>query len=391
MRPERMSFGIFMAPFHRVGDNPNLAIRRDIELIEWLDYLDYDEAWIGEHHSGGWETIADPALIIAVAAEKTRHIRLGAGVASLPYHHPLMLADRYVQLDHMTRGRSMLGVGPGALTSDAHMLGIDPLTQRPRMEEALDVIVRLLHGERLTYKADWFEINDARLQLLPYSRPCFPLAVASQTSPVGMVTAGRYGIGVLSLGAQMLGGKEALKGHWQIAVDEAAKHGREMRREDWKIVIRVHVAETREQAIRDVEGGRIYEDIHYWHGTLNRPRERLVDEAIARDLVIVGSPEDAIAAIERLLEASGGFGGLLFQVHEWANREATWRSYELFARWVAPHFQHILEPVADSNRYVAGNKSTIFAPSNAAIAKAFTDAGREMPEAVARNAGLRVG
>ncbi len=140
----RMDFGIFMAPFHRVGENPSLAIHRDLELVEWLDQLGYDEAWIGEHHSAGWELIASPEVFIAAAAERTRNIRLGTGVVSLPYHHPLMVVDRMIQLDHMTRGRAMMGVGPGALSSDATMMGIDPLTQRERMDQSLGAIMALL-------------------------------------------------------------------------------------------------------------------------------------------------------------------------------------------------------------------------------------------------------
>src|SRR5438876_2973506 len=177
MAHKGMTFGIFLAPFHRVGENPTLALARDMELIEWMDYLGYDEVWIGEHHSAGWELIASPEVFIAAAAERTRHIRLGSGVTSLPYHHPLMVADRMVQLDHMTRGRAMLGVGPGALTSDAYMMGIEPTTQRRRMDEALGAIIALLNGETVTMKTDWFELNKARLQLLPYSNPCFPIAV----------------------------------------------------------------------------------------------------------------------------------------------------------------------------------------------------------------------
>src|SRR5579875_2558979 len=141
MRKRGMRFGIFLAPFHRLGDNPTLAMQRDLELIEFLDRLGYDEAWIGEHHSAGWEVIASPELIIAAAAERTKHIRLGTGVTSLPSHQPFLVAQRFVQLDHMTRGRAMLGCGPGALTSDAYMLGIDAVTQRPRMMEALDAIM----------------------------------------------------------------------------------------------------------------------------------------------------------------------------------------------------------------------------------------------------------
>ena len=163
MAHKGLIFGIFLAPFHRAGDNPTLGIRRDIELIEWLDQLGYDEAWIGEHHSAGWETIASPELIIAAAAERTKHIRLGSGVTSLPYHHPFMVAQRFTQLDHMTRGRAMLGCGPGALVSDAYMLAIDAATQRRRMDESLDAITKLLRMDGgVTMKTDWFEMRDAR-------------------------------------------------------------------------------------------------------------------------------------------------------------------------------------------------------------------------------------
>ena len=206
-----LTFGIFLAPFHRLGENPTLAMDRDVELIQWLDHLGYDEAWIGEHHSAGWELIASPELIIAAAAEKTKHIKLGSGVTSLPYHHPFLVAQRWVQLDHMTRGRAMLGCGPGALTSDAYMLGIEPSTQRPRMLQSMDAIMRLLKMEdRVTIKTDWFEMNDAKLHLAPYSDPHFEIAVASTITPFGMIAAGTHGVGVLSIGAGLPGGPEAL-------------------------------------------------------------------------------------------------------------------------------------------------------------------------------------
>ena len=147
MSETRMKFGVFMAPFHRLGENPTLALERDMETLEWLDRLDYDEAWIGEHHSAGWELIASPEIFIGAAIQRTKHIRLGSGVTSLPYHHPFLVAQRFVQLDHMSRGRTMLGCGPGALVSDAYMMGIEPVTQRPRMDEALDAIMALLKCE----------------------------------------------------------------------------------------------------------------------------------------------------------------------------------------------------------------------------------------------------
>ena len=205
-----------MAPFHPVGQNPTLAIERDLDLIVAMDRLGFDEAWIGEHHSAGFEIIASPEVFIGVAAERTKHIKLGTGVSSLPYHHPLMLADRMVLLDHLTRGRAMLGCGPGQLTSDAHMLGIPADEQRPRMEECLDAIMRLLRGETVTMQTDGFTLQDARLQLKPYSDPCFDIAVAASFSPTGPRGAGKHGIGMLSIAATAKQGMDLLAHHWDV-------------------------------------------------------------------------------------------------------------------------------------------------------------------------------
>src|SRR3954447_19245360 len=164
--------GIFLAPFHALGENPTLALERDMELLRHLDKLNYHEAWIGEHHSGGFEIIGSPEVFIAAAAERTKHIDFGTGGVSLPYHHPLMTAQRIVLLDHLTRGRVKFGVGPGALPSDAFMLGIDPAVQRGRMEEALATVIELLTSdEPVTRDAEWFTLREARLHLRPFSHP----------------------------------------------------------------------------------------------------------------------------------------------------------------------------------------------------------------------------
>src|SRR5215207_8856770 len=161
--------GIFLAPFHPLTENPLLALERDMELLIHLDRLNYHEAWIGEHHSAGFELIACPEMFIAAAAQRTRHIRLGTGVISLPYHNPFMVADRMVQLDHQTRGRAMFGFGPGLLVSDAMMFGIDPDKQRDRMAESLTIIMRLLGGETITQKSDWYELREARLHIKSFT------------------------------------------------------------------------------------------------------------------------------------------------------------------------------------------------------------------------------
>jgi limonene 1,2-monooxygenase len=388
-----MKFGIFLAPFHRVGENPTLAINRDVELLEWLDWLGYDEAWIGEHHSAGWELIALPELIIAAAAERTKHIRLGTGVTSLPYHHPFMVAQRFVQLDHMTRGRAMMGCGPGALTSDAYMLGIEPSTQRPRMLEAMDAIMRLLKCEEpVTMKTDWFEMRDARLHLAPYTDPHFEIAVASTITPFGMIAAGTHGVGVLSIGAGLPGGPEALASQWKIAEDTAAKHGKTMDRKNWRVVVNAHIAEDDEQAMREVTKGERVETMTYFEDTLGRPPGRADDplrDGVKMGTTLVGSPETVVKGIKRLLEYSqGGFGGILFRAHEWANREQTLRSYELFARYVMPHFQGSLGQVAGSNTWARENRKQVFGSTVESVRRAFTDFGHAVPEEEVRARSL---
>jgi len=338
-----MRFGAFIAPFHPLDENPTLAIERDLELVQWMDQLDYDEVWVGEHHSAGYELIASPELFIATVAERTRRIRLGTGVSSLPYHHPLILADRINQLDHITRGRTMFGVGPGALPTDAFMMGISPAKQRDMMDEALDAIVPLLRGETVTMKTDWFTLDEARLQMTPYTRPSVEIAVASQVSPTGARAAGRHGVGLLSIGATQSGGFNALASNWAIAEDLARDNGQSVDRSDWRLVGPMHIAETREKARENVRFG-LEKWLYYFREVAALPLAPAdggdpVDALIASGLAVIGTPDDAIVQIERLEKQSGGFGCFLQMAHNWADFAQTKRSYELMARYVFPRFQ----------------------------------------------------
>ncbi len=338
--------GIFLAPFHPVDEDPTLALQRDLELIEWLDQIGYDEAWIGEHHSAGFEIISSPELFIAAAAERTKRIKLGTGVISLPYHQPLMVANRIIQLDHMTKGRVMFGAGPGLLPSDASMLGIDPSWQRDRMAEALDVILRLFKGETVTEKTEWYTLNNARVHLLPYTRPHPEVAVASSITPSGGRLAGRYDLGMLCVAATQMEGFDALAFNWQVANEISQElRGAPMNPKRLRLVGPVHLAETREQAHANVQFG-----IHKWRDYFSRVNPigarqgsgggDPVEAMIKSNAAVIGTPEDAIAQIERLQQKQGAFGCFLQLAHNWADFEATKKSYDLWQRHVAPHFRN---------------------------------------------------
>lgn len=352
----QMRFGMFTGVYHRPGNNPTISLRQDIEIISQLDRLAFDEVWVGEHHSSGVSPVASPELLLAAAAERTERIGLGTGVISLPYHHPLMVADRIVQLSHQSKGRALLGVGPGALLRDARMIGLDPMQSRTIMEQSLDAIIRLLKGETVSMKTDQFTLDEARLQILPFSD--MDIATVSVLSPAGPKLAGKYGTGMISVAATDPQGIERLAGHWEIWNDEAAASGHVASRADWRMMGPMHIAETFEQA-RD--------EVKYALKQIETPRyltnpgpfpdfdnlDKLVDDWNASGAAVIGTPDMAIAQIERVQEKSGGFGTFLFMGHNWANFPATMRSWELLAEEVVPKFRGQSQPLLASYNDVA--------------------------------------
>lgn len=335
----KLRFGAFCGPHHPLDENPTLCLQRDLELAEHLEYLGFDELWYGEHHSAGWEVIASPEVMIAAAAERTKRIKLGSAVSSVPYHQPLMLAERFSQLDHMTRGRAMLGMGPGSLASDAKMMGIEVAKQRDMMDEAIDVLVRLMRGETVTAKTDWFTLDNARIQMTPYSRPCIDMVAASTISPTGARASGRNGIGMLSFGATSSGAFDALAANWGICEDIARDNGKTVDRANWRLVAPMHISDSREKAREEVKFG-----IEGWADYLRNVAALpivpgggdVIDALLDSSMAVIGTPDDAVAQIERLKAQSGGFGTLVLFAHNWADWPQTKRSYEMFARYVMP-------------------------------------------------------
>jgi limonene 1,2-monooxygenase len=373
----RMGFGAFLAPHHPIGENPTLQFRRDLKFVEHLDELGYDEFWCGEHHSSGWEMIASPEMFLAAAGERTKRIKLGTGVVSLPYHHPYNVAQRMVQLDHMTGGRAIFGSGPGALPSDAHTLGIDPMTQRDRQDDAIGVIRRLFKGERVTKKTEWYTLQDAALQLLPLQED-MEFVVASQVSPSGMTLAGKYGIGIISLGSMSSQGLLSLPTQWGFAEQAAAKHGTKVDRKNWRVLLSWHVAETREKAREEAKHGLMKWHNEYIVGTLQRPGDgpfSSPDEAVDKTAFedgsasVIGTPDDLVKVIKDVYAKSGGFGTVVGFVHDWANIENTMRSWDMVARYVIPEINGYVAKLRESQKFLIENRAVFDRAGQALMAK----------------------
>ncbi len=372
---KKLRFGIFMPPFNAPAtQNATTSLQRDVETVRLLDDLGYDEAWIGEHHSGGAEIIAEPIQFMSYVGALTRHIKLGAGVVSLPYHNPLWVADRILLADHLLRGRVMLGLGPGSLPTDATMIGLEPKQLRPALDHDVGVVLDLLRGKMVTVKTDRYNLVDAQCQLAPWSDPMFDVAVAASTSPAGSMLAGRHGIGLLSLGALMREDMNLMRHHWDRVEVEAKKHSQTVSQDKWRLVGFMHLAETRKQAVEDVRYG-LPAFVRYTQDVLALPTLRVTGKTFEEQLAwfteggaaIIGTPDDAVAHIRKLQEQSGGFGCFLMVAHDFANWEATRKHYELFARYVAPAFQPSQARLLASESYAAGRHAELDAKNGAAI------------------------
>ena len=346
----RMRFGIFLPPHHvPVGQNPTYSLQRDVELVQLLDRMGFDEAWFGEHHSCGVEPIGDPMLFIAHTAALTKYIKLGTGVVSMPYHNPFMVADRLVLLDHLTRGRAMLGVGPGALATDAIMLGLDPADARQALETDVDVLMHLLRNdEPISIETPRYKLVEARLQMDCYSDPHPEIATAAIVSPSGPRLVGKHGLGMISIGATMsAAGFDALSHHWNVVEERAKEFGQQTDRSSWRLVGPMHIADTKDQAIKDVAYG-----IDAWFdylqhtaaapqlGVQGKTTKERIDFVIESGMGVIGTIDDAVEKIEALWKQSnGGFGCYLMFAHNWAPWEQTQHHYHLFANHVIPHFK----------------------------------------------------
>lgn len=340
--------GVFLSPVHETGQDPHLAIRRNLDLVEKLDELNFDEAWFGEHHSLGWGLVGAPETMIAAASQRTHQIKLANGVVPLSWHHPFHVATRAVHLDHLTRGRYILGVGPGVPT-DARMLGLEVSDQKGRLIDALPTIMELVNGdERLTAKTDWYSVQDAKLHLPRYTPGGIEIAIASGgTSMTSPELAGEHAISMLSFALPQPGAPRTIElaDQWRQAEESAAKHGNAVRREDWRVALPVHVAETTEEAFRDVRDGFDRWLFNYFGRATGRDvstpgieRSAELDARIERGGALVGSVDDVVAGIKRLQERTGGFGTLLVYLPDWTSWDKIDRSMELLARYVAPHF-----------------------------------------------------
>jgi alkanesulfonate monooxygenase SsuD/methylene tetrahydromethanopterin reductase-like flavin-dependent oxidoreductase (luciferase family) len=354
-----MKLGAFLMPSHPPERSLGAAIDWDLAQLERLDQLGFSEAWIGEHFSAPWEPVPAPDLLIAQALPRTTQIKLCPGAHLLPYHHPIELAHRVAQLDHMARGRYMLGIGISGLPSDLHLYGLDPASgENRRMTlESLDIMLRLWRGEPFAFDGEFWKVRPPasafdflKLHLKPYQQPHPPIGIAG-LSPGSetLKIAGERGFLPLSISLN----PAHTVSHWRSVEEGAARSGRTPDRREWRLVREVYVAATDDEAkkrAREGALGRCWREylLPFYVGSGMGP-QFLADpahglEALDVDYLIehawfVGSPQTVVDKIGALQRATGGFGCLLIMLYDWSSEAAWWEeSLQRLVEEVWPHF-----------------------------------------------------
>jgi limonene 1,2-monooxygenase len=221
-------------------------------------------------------------------------------------------------------------------------------------------------------------MNDAALQILPLQEE-MPFVVASQISPSGMTLAGKYGIGIISLGSMSTQGLMALPTQWGFAEDAAKKYGTTVSRSDWRVLLSWHIAESREQARAEAGSGLMRWHNEYNVQTLQRPGLepfKSIDEALEKtaggvgiSASTIGTPDDLVNSIRKLMEVSGGVGHIIGFVHDWANPENTRRSWDLVARYVIPEINGYVAKLRESQKFLIENRAVFDRAGQAVMAK----------------------
>jgi alkanesulfonate monooxygenase SsuD/methylene tetrahydromethanopterin reductase-like flavin-dependent oxidoreductase (luciferase family) len=360
-----MRLGLFMMPVHPPSRSFTETLAEDTEKSLFADQLGFEEMWLGEHFSATSEPIPSPLMFMAGLISRTKNLRFGTGVINLPNHDPVIVAAEVAQFDHMSRGRFLLGVGPGGLLSDFELFRHTDVTVRNRkVIEAVRIMRQIwsqdppydIAGEFWNVRLTNNVIGDLGIGYMPkpYQKggPPTSLSLASPNSSSAR-TAALQDWGIIS--ANIIP-TYAVASHWSIYSKARAEISKPASGENWRVARNVMVAPTESEAYDRVYGEK---SSHHYFWTyiraalsgvgllhLLKPRPEMSDdeatvEAIAEGCSLYGSPKTLLDKLVAFREEVGPFGTLLMTGLDWAGPNDAWerQAMQLLAEEVMPKFQ----------------------------------------------------
>ena len=360
-----MKLSYFMMPVHGLGKDYHQQLLEDMEAIIHADELGYAEAWVGEHHSSGVETITSPLMFLANLIPRTKQIKFATGVICMPQHHPATIAGQAAMFDHLCDGRFILGVGPGGLPPDFELFGTMDADRNEMFVESIDTVLRYwtsdppynFEGKYWKSKIEKWTVPELKLGYMakPLQRPHPPIAVSAMSPYSGSIKlAGQRRWQPVS--ANFIAGW-SVKTHWEVYEAAAKEHGHQVDREMWRVARSIHVGESDQEAEDFVKTPNGAFDFYYQYlfeifdraemkgafviNAEDSPDD-LTAEALRDNFVIHGDARTVTEKILALREEIGHFGNLLMTAHDWVDKDKMKASMTRMAREVMPAINYAI-------------------------------------------------
>ncbi len=361
-----MEHGYFMMPLHHTEKDYHLSLEEDMEAIVLADELGYSEAWVGEHYSSAVEQITSPLMFHANLIARTKQIKFATGVMCLPQYHPAVQAGQAAMFDHLSKGRFIMGVGPGGLASDFELFGVMDKDRMEMMEEALEMMIELwtteppykMQGKHWTIDMKEWTHHDIKLGYVPkpFQDPYPPVAISAMSPHSGSLKfAGSKGY--IPVSANFVA-TWSVETHWPAYCEGAKAGGITPNPEHWRVARSIFVADTDREAEEFVKspGGaydyyyeylfQIFERSDYKAPFVANPTDdpaKLTPQNIRDACIIYGSPETVANKILELRKRIGDFGTVLYAAHDWQDVGAMKKSMTMFAEEVMPRVNSKLD------------------------------------------------
>lgn len=332
-----MKFGLFTVfdNYKKKFDRtPEQLIYQVLEQTEVADQLGYESVWFAEHHFSEYGILTSPQMLLTAAAQRTKNIRLGVSIVSLPFHNPIRIAEDYALLDVLSNGRLNLGLGSGYLPHEFTGFNVDRKDKAFRFNDSLAVIEKAWSGETFSHEGEYYQFSDVQLQVIP-KQAQVPVWIGTLSSR-GAQYVGKMGYNIMGVPYVASNSIAELK---QV-IDDYKKAYHEAGHDEQKIniplALHTYIAETREEAERIAKP-----HLNLYLETRQYGKGAQYEDLEAREQLLIGTPEDVIHMLRKYQEVGCdhimmlmNFGGL--------PHNKVLKSMELAAKEVMPAFK---EPV----------------------------------------------
>ena len=366
-----MKLGYFAMPLHPHGRTWQETLSEDRAAVILADSLGFHDAFIGEHLTDEHEKITSSLVFLATLIHDTQQIRLGTGTSNLSQQHPVLVAANAAMFDHLSNGRLILGVSPGALASDAEVLGILDENRNKMFAEAVDVITAVWESEApydIEFPDNRFKVSTRKTIDREVGVGVLPKPLQQPRPEIVGTVVAPFSKGVIEMGRKDFHPMSAnfllpqwVATHWPNYVQGKADVGVTADIADWRVARTIFVADTHEEAVSyamEAEDSpyRFYYSqmlkkmrklgrLELFKTSRDQPDAEVTLEGIIDDLVIAGTPDEVAEQLVAFNDRVGGFGELVYAGMDWVDERLARRSMELMATEVMPAVNAATEQV----------------------------------------------